>query len=239
MNSPMLIALMFTPLELVILLFFISPKKTIDELAFGVLVISIFGFAIFDSLNVMPYTTAEMWSWFINSLIANTIVAVIIYLVKKWIAEGVFKTLWDKLIDYISISIPQDLFKIDFNKKNNRKANVFGVVIGIIGFLLYEYEIVQRAYLYGFESILAVLFGGACYFLGLMSGIFFISYKKRFILLVPILSLLIHAYFFGDYAGDRFHFFIGQIFLLIISIGIVVSMFLIIKYTIKYIESGK
>ena len=239
MNLPMLLALMLDPIALVILILFVSPKKAWVELSVGILVLSIFSFVIWDNISVLTYSSSYKAIFFIHIIIANFINAVIIYSIKKRLYDGSFQNLWGKLSNLITTSMPKDIFKIDFNKKDNRKANVFGIAIGVIGFILYANQYVQYNNIRGAELIFPILYGGLCYILGLVSGLIFFISRKPIGLVLPFVSLLIHIYFFGDERGDDFDEFLVVAWYLILSTGIVLSMFLITKYTIEYIESGK
>jgi hypothetical protein len=130
-------------------------------------------------------------------------------------------------------------FDIDFNKKEHRKANVFGIVIGTIGFILYLNEYVQYNNITGAEYIFPLLYGGLCYLLGLVSGLIFFDSRNPAGLVLPFVSLSIHIYFFGDERGDDFDEFLVVAWYLILSTGIVLAISFAIGLAYEYINSGK
>ena len=130
-------------------------------------------------------------------------------------------------------------YEIDFEKRDHRIANIFGIVTGIIGYLLYVFEYVQYDSLYDEEYFFPVLYGGLCYFLGLVSGLICFASKNIIGIFLPFASLLIQIIFFGDVGGDGFKDFLGVSGLLILSIFIVLAISFLVGLAIQYVNNGK
>tara|TARA_B100000579_G_C22753486_1_gene815231 strand:- start:102 stop:500 length:399 start_codon:yes stop_codon:yes gene_type:complete len=130
-------------------------------------------------------------------------------------------------------------YEVDFSKKEHRKANVFGIVIGILGFILYVNEFVQTSRISGFEYIIPFLYGGLCYFIGLVSGLMFYVSKNQLAIFLPFVSLLIQINFFGDVRGDDFDEFLLVTWYLILSTAISLAISGAVGFAIVYINQGK
>ncbi len=130
-------------------------------------------------------------------------------------------------------------YDIDFNKKSHRKANIFAISIGIIGFILYVNQYVQTSNIRGFEYLIPFLYGTLCYLLGLVSGLIFFDSKNPLGIILPFISLLVHVNLFGDERGDDFDEFLLVAWYLILSTGIVLAVSFLIGMAYEYIKAGK
>ena len=136
--------------------------------------------------------------------------------------------------------ISEPVKKLNLDLKEHRKALIFGIFIGIVGFFLYKNGFLQDDHVSTSEEFFScIVFTIPCVYMGLLSGFTIFVNKNILGIFLPFLIFIVHAYLFGDIDGGRFEEGLLHIFFLVISTLSTLLMFLIVGIAVKYINDGK
>ena len=126
--------------------------------------------------------------------------------------------------------------KINLDLKEQRQALIFGVIIALVGIVLYGNGIIA----WGNGWLLpSLIFSIPCLFLGFVSGLIFFSDKNKVGIFLPFLTFFVHYLMFGEEGGYYIEYAFAHVLYLILSTLIALFLCFLVGIAIKFIEDGK